>query len=193
MAEQLLIVISGAPGTGKTVLAQRVSEKFQIPAISKDLIKESLFDSLGWSDREQSMKLGIASIELMFLIAGQILKAGYNLIMENNFHRDYDPRRFAKLLDKYPAKVIHIHCKAEPEEIIRRYRNRIETGERHPGHVDDTRIEGVTEGLAEGIWEPVDIGGELLTLDTTEFGKVNYNAIYEVIGKEVAEPDVNSG
>lgn len=193
MSEQHLIVVSGAPGSGKTVLAKRISENFHIPLINKDIIKESLFDSLGWNDREVSIKLGIASIELMFLIAGQILEAGYPLILENNFHRHYDSRRFADLRDKYSLKIIQIHCTANPDEIIRRYRERTESGDRHPGHLDHTRYDNIAAGLAQGIWDPTDIDGRLLEVDTTEFDSVDYDTIFQAIADEGLEPADSQG
>ena len=58
-----LVLISGAPGTGKTTMGRHLATGLRIPYLGKDLIKESLFDSLGTKDREWSVKLGIASIE----------------------------------------------------------------------------------------------------------------------------------
>ena len=54
-----LVVVAGPPGTGKTTLAAKIAEDFRLPLITKDGIKESLFDSLGTGDREWSRKLGI--------------------------------------------------------------------------------------------------------------------------------------
>ena len=59
-------MVSGAPATGRTTLAREVARALTIPFLSKDLIKESLFDSLGTKAREWSKKLGLASIELLF-------------------------------------------------------------------------------------------------------------------------------
>ena len=59
MTRPLLIVVTGAPCAGKTTLARRIAETFRLPLIAKDDIKESLFDSLGWKDREWSKQLGL--------------------------------------------------------------------------------------------------------------------------------------
>ena len=65
----LLIIVTGPSATGKTSLAERLSEDLSIPLIAKDTIKEQLFNSLGWSDRAWSRKLGGASYDLIWLIA----------------------------------------------------------------------------------------------------------------------------
>lgn len=52
MSKISLIIITGLPGTGKTTLGRKLAEEFRLPFISKDDIKEFLFDNLGWKDRE---------------------------------------------------------------------------------------------------------------------------------------------
>jgi 2-phosphoglycerate kinase len=47
MKNPALILVSGAPGTGKTTVANALATRLQIPTVSKDAIKESLFESLG--------------------------------------------------------------------------------------------------------------------------------------------------
>ena len=37
-----------------------------MPYLSKDLFKETLFDTLGWDDRGWSQQLGSASMALLF-------------------------------------------------------------------------------------------------------------------------------
>ena len=46
------VLISGAPGTGKTVLAQQPAAALPVTVIEKDVIRETLFDTLGKRDLE---------------------------------------------------------------------------------------------------------------------------------------------
>jgi len=46
-----LIILSGIPGSGKTTFSDYLSKELGIPAISKDFIKEILFDDLGFQSR----------------------------------------------------------------------------------------------------------------------------------------------
>ena len=49
MPAPVLILITGAPCTGKTTIAQHLVGKFQLPVVHKDDIKERLFDRLDYS------------------------------------------------------------------------------------------------------------------------------------------------
>lgn len=57
----VLVIVLGAPGAGKTTLARRIAAEIGWPLLVRDDIKEILFDTLGWSDRQWSRKLGGAS------------------------------------------------------------------------------------------------------------------------------------
>ena len=47
MGNPALVLISGAPATGKTHLARRIAESLPVVVIEKDSIKETLFDAMG--------------------------------------------------------------------------------------------------------------------------------------------------
>ena len=46
-----VVVVNGLPGVGKTSLASKIATQLSWPLLTKDMIKESLFDSIGWGDR----------------------------------------------------------------------------------------------------------------------------------------------
>ena len=79
------ILVTGIPAARKSTMAKVMSEKLKLPVISKDTIKELLFDNVGFQSRAEKVKLGIASMEIMYYVAGQLMKAGQAFILENNF------------------------------------------------------------------------------------------------------------
>jgi hypothetical protein len=80
-----LILISGLPGTGKSTLARVLAQRYALPLICKDTIKEPLFDLIGAVDRAASRRLSDASFAAMFALARDCLRAGSDLILEGNF------------------------------------------------------------------------------------------------------------
>ncbi len=184
MKQATLILVNGLPASGKSSLAKQLSETLSIPMLSKDGIKESLFDSLGWSDREWSMRLGVASMELLWKIAREHADIGATLILESNFVRRFADGAIAAMREKAPVRVIEVHCTADREVLVSRYRNRAGTDDRHPGHVEwsDEQMElEFIPRLRTGSDDYLEQADHLIEVDTTNFDQVNIDAIVEQI------------
>ena len=92
-----LIIVSGPPGSGKTTLATRLAADLRLPLLTKDRIKEILFDTLGWSDRAWSQRLGTATMELLYADLEAQLAAGCPSVIESNFRVEWAGPRFASV------------------------------------------------------------------------------------------------
>ena len=145
-----LIIISGFSCTGKTTLAKKIGKYFSLPAIGRDDFQESLYDSLGYSDREWSKKLGIASYRLLYLMAEKILRSGSSIIVESNFKVKSDTEKLKKLKDKYQCYLLQIHCHIAILLALSRFKNRATSGERHPGHVDRLNYDEMEFNFKQG-------------------------------------------
>jgi predicted kinase len=161
----LLVIVSGAPGSGKTKLARRLGAALRLPLLLKDDLKEALYEALGADDREQSRQLGRAAYDLLALIAGRLLEAGVDVLVESNFRRGLSEAFLAPLLPA--ARVVLIHCEGDPAFIACRYRERAERGERHPAHFDLGIVSRLQEELAAGVYEPLELDATTLRVDTT--------------------------
>jgi glucokinase len=148
------------PSSGKTTVAAGLARRLRLPLIAKDVIKESLYDTLGADDVEASERLGTAAYALVFAQARAMLADGVSLIVEANFFRDQEPE-FAAL----PAhRLVQIQCDAPLDVLLDRYAQR----SRHAGHHDAQKLKELPGRFASGVHEPLRLAGTLVRLDTTQ-------------------------
>ncbi|MGH2549954.1 MAG: AAA family ATPase [Thermomicrobiales bacterium] len=179
-----LILVSGLPATGKSTLADTIGDALSLPVITKDTIKELLFDTIGWSDRAWSMKLGGASMELLWFIAAQHVRVGSSVVLESNFSKSFTDPQLAKFRAQWPIKVIEVHCVADREVILERYRARAAEGERHPGHMEWNAEQMETDLLPrirDAQDQTLDGADMFIEIDTTDFSTLDIPAEIEKI------------
>lgn len=179
---KFLIIIAGLPGTGKTTLSRKIAGHFGFPLLNRDALKENLFDTLGWSDREWSKKLARASYGLLYYIIDQLFFSQQVLLVESNFNNSFDTEPLRNLQQKHQFHVLQIICSTDPEILWDRFQKRSKSGERHPGHVDHLNYDEFRETILAGTYESLDLPGKILQVDTTDFAKIDYPLIYETIG-----------
>lgn len=88
-------------------MAELLSDRLKLPALSKDRVKELLFDYVGFQSREGKVNLGVASTEILYYAADQLMRAGQPFILENNFEYASE-HGFRSLLYKYPYAVLTV-------------------------------------------------------------------------------------
>jgi predicted kinase len=131
-----LIIINGLPATGKTTIAQQIAKQYDLKLISKDTIKEFLFDVFGVEDREWSRKLGGISNDFLYEITELALKSGKSIIIENAFETAFAKPRLQELTHAYDVNVAEVYCSCDPAVRRKRFVDRNESGSRHVGHMD---------------------------------------------------------
>lgn len=188
MTPPSLVIVSGPPASGKTTLALRLAAELRLPVIGRDDIKERLFDSLGWSDRAWSQRLGGASWEVLYWAIGTHLAAARSCIAESNFDPRRDSVKLAALCSRFSAIPIQIHCIADGHLLVERYLARVADGTRHPGHVDRVTIGEQRERLLAARPPPLAIDGPTLVVDTTDPARIDYDRIATEVRRAIGEP-----
>jgi predicted kinase len=151
-----VVLVSGAPGSGKTSLAVPLAAELGFALLSKDRIKETLHDALGApvSDLAWSNRLGAAAMELLWALAADAPA----VVLEANFRprHAYGRSRISAL----SVRPVEVNCVCPPGLAASRYAERAATS--HPVHV----VTSLTPEVLAEFDRPVGIG-ELITVDTT--------------------------
>ncbi len=185
------VLVTGFPATGKSTLAAALSKELGFPMFSKDSMKELLYDTVGFRSRAEKVALGVGAMEILYYCAGQALAVGQSVILENNFENTSKEGLLA-LLKKYPCPVVTVALTGDPQVIYRRFLERDASPQRHRGHVVNTcypeppgerppyvplTFEQFVEGFKARGMDSFDIGGPRVTVDVTDFSKVDYKAV----------------
>jgi predicted kinase len=171
------ILINGMPCTGKTTLGSYLARELSLPLVSKDGIKEVLYDTLGTLDRAWSQQLGSASMEILYYFIEAELRSGASFIAEANYHADLAGEKLIKLLSGKNQRVIQILCRTEPATLLDRYDRRAHSTDRHAGHLDLYNRADFAALVNKGEWPPVPIDCELLAVDTTHLDAEGYTEL----------------
>lgn len=164
-----VVVVHGPPGAGKTSLSRQLADRTGLPCFDRDHIKDTIFDSLGHSDRDWSMRVGDTSWRLTWLLVQRLLRSRVPFIVESNF-RPHDwivPQLRAEARD-CDMTIASVHVTAQHDELWERFDRRRAAGGRHPGHAGfNTRDEFLAD-LQRRPHGSIDFGGGELVLDTTQ-------------------------
>jgi diadenosine tetraphosphate (Ap4A) HIT family hydrolase/predicted kinase len=182
-----LIVVTGRPAAGKTTLARWLAQQLRIPIISKDGIREVLFEQLGWKDRAWAQMLGRATIDLMFYFAEMQLEAGRSLILDNAFDPSLSAPRFRALTARYGARMIQVICNSDQETLLKRFKARADLGGRHPGHGDEDVLDQLRSHLAQNHSPRMELDGPVIEVNTTDFSQVDYHSVLHQVQSLIEE------
>lgn len=176
-----VVLVTGIPGAGKTTVSRALSKALTLPLLSKDAIKESLFDVLGVRDREWSLQLGAAANNVLWSLLS-LCPAGAIVDMW------LDPIRDVGLGQQGLAQAdvqtaYEIICDCPAELAVQRYAGRV----RHPGHLppDHATLQRIHDSST--LMTPLGIG-PTKRIDTT--GPVDIAALVEWLhrGAERSSP-----
>ncbi|UTX51635.1 AAA family ATPase [Candidatus Saccharibacteria bacterium TM7i] len=178
-----LVIIQGAPGVGKTTLSYKLAKDLSLRCISKDALKEMLYEQWGAPHSNEETKLyGRIAIRSMYVAADEYLRAGQTVIIESPLESQFALDDIAKIIK--PERVIQLHAFCDPAVQIERFRRRVIDGSRHVGHGD---AESFTQEDAEASQRSNRALSGFMTIpvDTTHFGENEYDGLLTRLKEEM--------
>ena len=188
------ILVTGIPAAGKSTTAEFLAEHFGIPVISKDKIRELMFDDIGFHSREEKVKLGTASMNIMYYMAEQLMKKNQPFILENNFE-NVSKGPLLEVLEKYSYTAITVTLTGNYPDIYRRFAERNNSPDRHRGHVVNDcypeknpngavktiSYENFVNGIIKRGMDSFVANGPHIVVDTTDFNKMHMETLIKKI------------
>lgn len=186
MKKHLLILLSGYGAAGKTTLGKSIFKKFDIPFISTDGIKEVMWDNIGWEyEREKLQRIAKTSFELAYYFIESSLSSKKSIIVDANFYPEFNNERIDKLKNKHNCEVLQIYCYADKDVIEKRFVERLDNIERHPGYNQEMKTKyGDKESFLKKVGTGnhlLDIEGETIKFDTSNICNEQYGKVYEFV------------
>ncbi|MDE0671068.1 MAG: AAA family ATPase [Caldilineaceae bacterium] len=165
----VLVLVNGPPCAGKSHLTDVLAGSTSLPVLTKDMIKETVYDTAGWADRDWSRRLGTAAAALLWMFARSLLSQGQDCLIEANFRAGLAANELARLTSDLTFTSAQIFVTATPAVLAERFRIRARSRTRHPGHLDAELQHEYSEGsIPEDQLCPIPGTNRLIRLDTTE-------------------------
>lgn len=122
-SQPTLVLVTGAPGSGKTTLSRPLSEALRLPCLSRDRFRTGLsFTSGGWSEDPQRVPSRKESIDVFLGTVEMLLERGVSLVADYVLGRDGFPEG-SRIPDLAECVIVKTSTPVATERYLNRLRD----------------------------------------------------------------------
>ena len=185
-----LVIVSGAPASGKTTLAPLLADRLSLPLLAKDRLRQIFRDASDAETLEEVRRLLSPGFAVYYDLISELLRSGVGVVAECNFHRGISEPEL-RPVTALGSPVI-VHCQTNRELSIQRFiaRHALALPERRYAF-DGERIAGLERGIPQDAWEraePVEIGAPILRVDTSDGYQPDLDGIAAFVRAHASAP-----
>lgn len=120
VAEPVLIVVSGLPGTGKSHFSMRLAERIPFLVLESDSLRKALFSSPDYGSKESSQLF-----QAIHIMVEKLLKRGISLILDATNLSERFREHLYSITDRLDIKLVLVRVEAPPEVVRQRLESRV--------------------------------------------------------------------
>lgn len=169
-----IIILTGFLATLKTTISHRLSKDLGVPTINKDSIKEILVDSIGFTNREENLKLSHATFQMIKYIMVKNIEFKIDTIIESNF-KPIELIEIDHISKMNKVETLSIFLSGSYDVLYKRYVERQPS--RHPAHTSAGLMSYETFRLSMQNYRKENCIGNVVEFDTTNFDETSYAEI----------------
>jgi predicted kinase len=166
----VLVLVGGAPASGKTTLAERLASALGFSVLHRDPISEALAEVLRPCSPDEQRKLIVPlSFAVFYRLLDEALDRGENLVAETNFAVGISEDELRPRLARTTAVLLH--CSVPYALSVARFINRFQKGERHWCFFDEYWAEKLVAGESLDAWQharPLELDIPSLAIETSD-------------------------
>jgi predicted kinase len=173
-----MILVMGHLAAGKSTFANNLAKKIGALVLVKDDIKEILGDEIGFSNREENLKLSFATFSIMKYVLLKSLESNDVIILESNF-RPNEIKTLNEIASSHNIEVTNFILTADPDVLLSRYIER--NKDRHIVHTSVGLSDPIKfrETLVD--FTTYELIGKTHEVDTTDFGTIDIGHYADLI------------
>jgi predicted kinase len=154
----LLILVSGAPGAGKSTLARKLADRMRLQHVERDAFCESIARTMG-----ETIDRSLEAVPLYYECLQYLLEQGVSLVTDGTLYRNKSEQEVRSHLLSF-AYVINVHCHAKDEH-KRFYEREVERAGGEPDWLPKRK--DYLENIYQHTVDPLDLGCPVIKVDST--------------------------